>query len=369
MFFRKGIVFIFGVVLTVWTAFGASFTQWESVVIDTAAVGSQFVAWTAVAVIAEQSWDLFAIWQSVSIDATVNGDVWWAGDAISINKVVNDDVRVAWRTVSINAPINWELFAAWNVIDINEAVSLPAMLAWELITVDGNIPAGSRIEWSTVIINVPLQWPLTINAEALSFWVEGSIEGAVMTNNESLTAILIGAWAEVSIKKDVYSSWNDEMWEKEHTSGFHFPWWSALSILFFSWLLVTLMPNYTNRAAVLIKSRPRQSLGWGTLFLIAAPIASLILLITFLWAPLAGALLAMWIITLVFLKVFVVAFGSALIWSVYPKTATSVWYKIATLILASVLIAVLPWFITFILWCFAVGAWAQNDMKLIREIA
>lgn len=363
MNFSKVVWLMSILVLTVSGVFAATSIQWDTVIVEENWAWSTFVAWSIVSVINEQIGDIFVLWESVSLDAIINGDVRWAWQSVVVNKQINDDARLAWRTVIVNAPIQWELWVAAETTTINASVLLPTHIISQTVSINAQIAPGSVIEWDTILVSVPLQWPLTINSSSVSFVGDWSIQGAVITSSSSIQSSLTQAWWTVEFNQTPI---------RENTQNNHrksFPWFTIFCIVVFSWIIIRYLPNYIARTTTILKDTIAKSFWVWAGILIGTPIISLLLLITVVWAPVAWVLIMLWIFLLIFLKVLIVVIGSQLIWVYYPYFLKTQWHRLLVILLSSIIIAFLPWALVFVLWCFAVWASCQQDWKIIKEIA
>lgn len=363
-FFKFLWMSVVSVVCILWGGFAQSSGE---TITEVSWIWSQFIADTIVSVVSDTIGDIFAAWEIVSFDSVINGDVRWAGQTVTINETIQDDARLAGRTIQIFAPIQWELWAAWSVIDIQADIAYPSRIYWETINIAGVVPAWSVVEWDTITIKTALVWPLTINADTLIFSQEGKITWNVTTNSNSIQDTLTQAGGTVTLIASEARG-EDTAQASQNNSGW-LSWFSILSILIFSYLILRFLPNYTLRAGNILRTKPRVSLWLWVAVIIGIPILSLILLITVVWAPIAWILLMMWIGILVFFKVIIVVVWNQLLWAQYPYFTTTNWHKALTLLVSAIIITFLPWIMVFILWCFALGASCQQDWEILKEIA
>jgi hypothetical protein len=129
------------------------------------------------------------------------------------------------------------------------------------------------------------------------------------------------------------------------------------------------MPNYITRTSNILKDTIAKSFWLWIGILIGSPIIAVLLLISVVWAPIAGILIMAWIGLIVFLKVLIVAVWSELLWLYYPYAKKTPWHRLLVILISSIILVFLPWMLVFVLWCFAVWAGCQQDWKIIKEIA
>ncbi len=259
--------------------------------------------------------DLIAAGRQITINGTVEQDLIAAGQAVIINGKVNDDVRIAGQVLQLGskAEITDDLVAAGYSLETKVGSSvggdlsfggaqallagnvkqniLAAMSSLELRgKVDGNIKVrvgGEKGEPKPLIL--PFLPPPPISAPQISSGItitdSGQIGGELRYESTTDPIISPSAKIERQIRESI-----QEAWEKPSPTAMalHFlqRW---LTLLIVGWVLLWVVPNWTQSMANTVKSRPLPSLGWGVVTWLGVIVAiSVIAIVTIFLSMLLG---------------------------------------------------------------------------------
>lgn len=264
-------------------------------------------------------------------EGNIQGPLFAAGDNIVINADVDGDVFTAGQTITINGKINGDLLAAGNTIRINGSVSGDARCAASEIEMKGELGQsltaaagvirqleGSRINRDVLLFAKEVNLSGLVGRQVLgsgeTFRLNGPVGGEVRL--WSVNDLKVGPAANIagnltygSPKQAAFATeakvagavkW-DQIQPKETVRRHEgFNWlsqlaWFASGVLVWG-VLALLFPGLWGKLSKTIRQSPWPVLGWGVLFLLVAPLASLLLLVTVIGIPLSLTLMVAYII-------------------------------------------------------------------------
>jgi hypothetical protein len=271
--------------------------------------------------------DYFAAGGKITIDGTVNGDAYIAGGQVDINGIVNGDLLVVGGQINVRGSVSQNVRAFDGDIVISGQIGKNVTIAGGNLTID----RIARITGSTVIAGGNSE----ILAQINNLTAAG---GHVRIENNILGNITAGVGTlEISPDTTIYG--NLEYWSSNKTStqgakitgqtifhqtqiqtdfkrssekamknvfgiGVFFTAVGFISSLILGILLIYLLPIYTQKVADVIRNKFWLSLLTGFIALIIAPIAFIILLTSFIGAPIAFALIPIYGILFYLAKLF-----------------------------------------------------------------
>jgi Na+-translocating ferredoxin:NAD+ oxidoreductase RnfD subunit len=131
------------------------------------------------------------------------------------------------------------------------------------------------------------------------------------------------------------------------------------------------MPNYLQRGVKTIYKQPRQSRLAGLLLLVVTPIVAVLLLVSVVGAAVGGWLLANYLFVWIFLQLRVALFAThyllGIVMDRQRKERKTRWEYLLAFVVLALVLAVLPYWLTFLLGCFVLGACLQQDRPVIKE--
>ena len=245
--------------------------------------------------------DLIAAGGEIKVTGTINGGIIAAGGSIIVNGNVANDVRVAGGEVRIGGDVgdNVLAFTGQFILQNNARISRDLTLGAGTAIIDGavngNINGGvSDLEMRGATKgNVTLEIDNNIRIFP-GATIGGNLEYSAPSQGE-ISGIVSGktTYKEAPPKKgDLRSKIESE-------------------IMGYLWLLligiVSLMiaPELTQKNSDKVAMNPLKNLLWGLLFLIIAPIVTILLLITIIGIPLSLILFIIYIVTIYISRIYV----------------------------------------------------------------
>lgn len=145
----------------------------------------------------------------------------------------------------------------------------------------------------------------------------------------------------------------------------------VISLIVLGLIALFVMPNYLQRGVKTIYKQPRQSRLTGLLLLVVTPIVAVLLLVSVVGAAVGGWLLANYLFVWIFLQLRVALFAThyllGIVMDRQRKERKTRWEYLLAFVVLAVVLAVLPYWLTFLLGCFVLGACLQQDRPVIKE--
>jgi len=273
--------------------------------------GPLFVSGNNIAINADVDGDVFAAGQSVTINGTVNGDLITAANSVRINGNVLGDVRAAAYTIDVNGQIEGNMTGAGNYIGLlaPSKIKRDVLLFGNTLELFGNIDGQAMGSANQMNLNGHINEDVRVwDVQQLMIGPSAVITGMVTYNSANQAQIdvqaKVGKMTQLSPpvrpeknipKHDM--SWLGVLWL--WTAGILS--WGAFYLLF---------PRFLPRLGITALSTPWATLGWGSLALLAIPLAALVLMFTVIGIPLSLLLITAYIITLCLSKIIVADFVS-----------------------------------------------------------
>ena len=265
--------------------------------------------------------DLYVGGGTIIIDATINGDLIAAGRTITVNGPVNGSIMAAGRTITVNGPVNGSIMAAGGTVNINGEVTHAVRVIGETLNISGTIGrdllvigrkfsmAASTAEIGgdlllgagTALIDGLIKGDINSGVDSLTIASTASIQGKLTYISENEANIQSGAQIRGTITHKLPNV------KEKIATGIGL--WSTvigfLMILVIGIIIVLFAPKRVEAVTESIRTRPWASLGWGTVILVAIPIAVLIVCITIIGLPLGLITLALYTIVIYLTQLFV----------------------------------------------------------------
>lgn len=228
--------------------------------------------------------DLYAAGGTIISEGTVEQDFVVAGGTVTINGKVGGDVRVAGGTLTINSAIGGDLIIAGGTVHLTEKASIGGDLALGGgdVTIDSPIAGNVKIAGGSVTLNSKVGGEVKVMADK-SFTIGSKAEVANAIAYQGVSAATINEGAKVgtvdfTMIKDQKGGAAGRAFAGIFTMVFVV---KVIGLVLAGLLLMKLFPRSTKNAIVKISDKPWVNLGIGFLALIVAPIAMLVILITF----------------------------------------------------------------------------------------
>ncbi|MFH1170976.1 MAG: polymer-forming cytoskeletal protein [bacterium] len=333
--------------------------------------------------------------KNVEINGTVHGDLIVAGQSVTVNGAITGDILAAAQTIRIEGPVSGNIRVAGAEVTVNGAVGKNATIFAETIRLGDK----AAIEWSLQAFGSTIDLGGQVAGNANFYGTSATVRGTIEGNARFLlgregtlrlapTAV-IGKDVEYRTNRDaiidagalVTGTTHKTLPAPQDTRVRSFlaslvSIWRLVSIfglLVVGLILLSLFPKTSARIAERMQQRPWQSIGWGLVILIVAPIVALILLFTVIGIPLALLGVALYVMLLYLAKVFVgFSLGLILFRALRKeKPAPVLWSFIVGTVLFTIL-TILPyigWLIEFvgILWAAGAAVFVKREVLQATE--
>lgn len=259
--------------------------------------------------------DLYVFGSNVQIQGTVHGDVLAFARTVNISGTVDGDVLAAGGDMHISGQVGGSIRAAAGMLILSGPVKEDAMLAGRDIQLEPGAQVGRDVFLAarTAELQAPVGGQVQAAAEklTLSAPVTGNVRAEVGTLRLTDGAHVGGSlWyrspqgAELSSNATVVGPVERTMPEQRRGMGplWHLIGWarSLVGLFALGLLLVLITPDFARRVPVTLQQKPWQSLGWGVVALIGAPLLAVAFFIV-------GAMLGGWWIGLLALGLYLLA--------------------------------------------------------------
>ncbi len=259
--------------------------------------------------------DLYAFGGTVLIQGTVHGDVLIFARTVDISGTVDGDVLAAGGVTRISGPVRGSIRAAAGTLILSGPVKEDAMLAGGEVRLEPGAQVGRDVfvAANTAELQSPVGGQVQAAADKLTLAapVTGNVHAEVGTLRLTDAAQVGGSLryrstrgAELSSNAKVIGPVQRLSPEQRRGVGplWYFIGWvrSLVGLFALGLLLVLITPDFARRVPVTLRQKPWQSLGWGAVALIGAPIIAVAFFIV-------GALLGGWWIGLLALGLYALA--------------------------------------------------------------
>jgi cytoskeletal protein CcmA (bactofilin family) len=335
--------------------------------------------------------DHFAAGQNVTITSPVLGDLLATGRQVLVDAKVGGDAAAAGGTVRLNGTISDNAYAAGGEVFLNGTISRNARLAGGTVELapSSRIDGGASIAAGQVRINgtigsylqaaggnVHLDGPVGGDVEASGGEIElgpnARIAGKLRYRSRSDLRQDPGAQVLGGIERLPY-----RVQSAPAIGGFFHVmlWFWMLGLMLLVAVILLLLPGFSKVIAV-VQVRPGASALLGFVLLVCIPVASLILLITLIGAPLALlSMAAYFVLLLVGYLAAAAAVGDTILNRLRPGTVERVGWRIAAAICGIFVIAILgriPFLgglISFVVLIIGIGAVGLQLNRALRPAA
>lgn len=319
--------------------------------------------------------DAYVAGGNVDVEGTIKGDLLVAGGNVNIRGTVDGNVRVAGGNVNVEGKVGKNLTALGGSIDLSQS----AAISGNLVSAGGNIQirapingkanlAGGNVDIGSEIgsdVNVATEkLNLTSNAKVLgnlSYWSENQADlatDATVSGKTNFSKVekpeidkekAAAAWAGVNLWLNIYK---------------------FLVGLILGLILIWAFPNFMQKSADEILTNPLASFGWGFLFLVAAPVAIVLLFITVLGIPLALIALFAYILIIMIAQIFTsLAIGEWLLKRFNQRGGVMAAFIVGLVVLSLLkLIPILGGIISFIALLVGLGGYLTIKYSAFRDL-
>ncbi len=322
--------------------------------------------------------DAFLAGANVRVSGDVAQDLFAAGAMVTISGNVGDDVRVTGSQVLISGTIEGDLFIAGAMVTILEGAEVKGDVytgAGNLVIdgkVAGNVVAsGGEVSIRGEIGNSSMLW-----ADNVKVGPDAKIAGKLVYNSVKEASIAEGATIGAGVEYHKVERAEKTAAYKNGKGSF--------GAFYFSWLIFTLLCGLVaafvlfyffkqgiTQIVELSLNNFAGQLGWGFVWLVVAPVACILLLVTIFGAPLGFMGITVYAITIMISKVVSgIVLGTWIMKLVDKKRNWLVdWKAILSGVSLITIIAAIPflgWVIVFIIFLSTLGATINSLKKIVR---
>jgi hypothetical protein len=271
--------------------------------------------------------DLFLVGNQITVQAEVGGDLHAMGSNLTVNGNIADDVRIAGGNVTVNGTIGGDLLVAGGTVYIgpNAIIEGNLLMGGGEVRIEGIVRGNSRISGGDVVFLGTTTGTANIRGEnvILSGTVGDSAIVAANTLTIDPTTTVGGDLSylsrdgEKTIEANVAGTTTfdpslarkDRTREPQIAGGIPAALLGAISLfaLFSAALSIGVFQFATKKffidCATRLRSSPGMSLLWGLIYFLLTPIVILLMMITIIGIPLALAVTACYMISLLFAQV------------------------------------------------------------------
>lgn len=332
---------------------------------------------------------LYAVGQNITVEGRVKGDVICAGQAINIKGVVDGDVICAGQTINVDSKIGGNLRIAGSFINIDGSIARNAMAFGATINTAASSTIGSDMLIGAALAEIRGKISRDLYGGGVNIIISGQIDKNIeltlddrnTTKNKNdknnTSGLIIDKGAKIGGNLD-YSAYKDASIDKgakitgkisrnaltvpvdkfkpNRAGMFIGIIISIFSALLIGLIIISLWPQAAKDITGKMMEKIGHSIGWGAAFLFLTPVVIIIAAITVIGLPLAGILLAIWLIVLYISKIFVgIAIGRKYFWK--DKEDKLVWQMAVGVIISWIIfsIPILGWLLALVAMFWGIG--------------
>jgi cytoskeletal protein CcmA (bactofilin family) len=284
--------------------------------------------------------DLLAAGREIIFDETVGGDAVAAGGTIRLNGNVSDNAYAAGGRVFVNGTIARNARLAGGTVEIapSSRIDGGASIAAGQARVNGAIGSYLQAAGGSLYLNGPVGGDVEASARQIELGPDARISGKLRYRSNGVLKQDAGAQVLGGIEQLPFPMRKAPAVGRGIARVMFWFWTFGLMVLV---AILFLLPGFTNVIG-LLETRPGASALLGFALLVCIPIASLILLITLIGAPLAFLSIAAYIaLLLVGYIAAAAAIGDLLLKWLRHKTADTAGWRILAAICGIFIIALL----------------------------
>lgn len=327
--------------------------------------GNYYAAGSSIVIDGHVTGDVLCAGQSISVNGPVDGDVLCAGQNIAINGPVGGNVRVAGNSIRVGSQIARNLNAFGASVDIakNAKIGWDALVAGASVQVSGEIGRSLLGAGANFFLNNKIGGDAKLYLDSnqksqgslLTISDSAVINGKLEYTSRSDAAISDKAVIKGETKrlepKAMGSGKPDKRMSGAGYLGFSFV--SLLSALALGYALILLSKKTVLEITDKMPEKFWPYLGWGLVWLIVVPIASLILAITIVGFRIAAlAMLAYAIVCMLAKIISAIAIGRWIVKQYWPAQIGSIGWTVAIGVVLSWIVFTIP----FLGWLAAMAA-------------
>jgi hypothetical protein len=263
--------------------------------------------------------DLIIAGGTIVINDTISKDILLAGGRAFLNGFAGDDIRCAGGEIHISKNVSGEVVVAGGRVFIDKGVTVGSLMATGgNITVDGNVNGGVKGAFGNLLLNGNISKDIDCRGGKIT--INGRIDGRsvlaasdIIIGNGAIFGNDIRYWnrkGKLDFKPNLKNGnaiydpalriRNGEWYYLGAATVLGLLWYLGMAFLMIL-IIQYLFGNTFKKAADTVFNSTLKSLGFGFLFLIGLPVASVVLFITLIGIP-VGLLLVFSYILLILLS-------------------------------------------------------------------
>ncbi len=256
--------------------------------------GPLFLAGESLVVNADVDGDVFAAGQNITINGRIDGDLLAAGRTVRINGDITGDIRCAGADIDLRGELGQSFSAFANEVRLLEGsrVNKDLLIFVGSASLSGVVDRQVLGSGGTISLNGPIGNDVRLwEVEDLKVGPSGSIAGKLHYGSPNQASVSPEAKIAGETKWEQIEHARRELPRPVGVNWVFQLIWFIAGVLVWG-VLALIFPRIwagLNRNTL---QTPWSALGWGFLFLLVTPLASLLLLITVVGIPLSLALMA-----------------------------------------------------------------------------
>ena len=307
-------------VLTPASVFAASKITQEKVVIlpvNETVEGTYLAAGEKVTVLGTVMGDAYIAGGNVFIEGTINGDLLLAGGTVNILGNVTNDIRVAGGNIVISGEVGGNVTSLGGNVTYTDSADIGGSIVngSGSLTLLSPVSKDATIASGNITLNSAIGGDVTAGVGNLNLNSKANIAGDLNYWSNNDAQIFEGAQVQgQTVRNEIEEPQGPQVDNLLASISAGFRIISFFSAILIGFLLLKLVPNFTQKTADTILRKPLRSFGIGLLTLIVTPPVIVLLLITVIGIPLGIIAIAGYIIILYIAKIFVaLAIGRVLL--------------------------------------------------------
>lgn len=317
--------------------------------------------------------DLYVAGGKVSVTGPVEQDLVAAGGSVDVTGTVGGDVRVASGNITISNTVGGDVVVAGGTVILSDKAKIlgDLLIAGGSVTVNGPVDGYAKLAGGQIVINSKIGGDVTIhNSNTVTFGAHAEVSKHISVTGKLVPVVADGAKLATPPDFTLRDAGRGARagFAALATTGTLI---SLLAGFLAAWLLIRLAKGRVTALTSNMLEKPWPNLGIGLVGVIVAPIASILLFVTFVGYYIGLVVLALFIL-LMLLSCLVgsIFLGAWLIKVLGKKSALTIDWQAAALgavvLLIVGFIPIIGWIAECVLLLMAFGAllrWSYGQLK------
>jgi len=328
---------------------------------------NSYIGGNNVNIIEQSNADLFTIGNTISITGNVKNDLFAAGSTISISNEIQDDLRAAGATITIGSKIKGETMLAGGQITLLPTAVLEknSYIAGNQIILDGTINDNITVKGERVALNGTINGNINIETSNLIIGEKAIVKGTLSYKSPQQSTIPDTA----KIKEIQYQEKVIEHRQPMQRMDSIFKLLTSLAtaLLFFA----IFRKNIGKIVTETFSDFGKKTLA-GLGFSILTPIATIMILVTFIGIPISILLGITYFLFIMLSKIGATMIFGTWIFSLFKKTGNKyevTWLTIITGSIAMFAISIIPIVGSLIYAIFFLAAFGQLSTGMYKWLS